>query len=132
MDSIGCAEDILDHGLLCPVQLTMLLCKLDCSGTAHCGINAVPPVAHPVNNLLFRLDSFGRRELTTWHPMTTLDGQKLSCGETGIQIAANLRKGNLAHAATEPVPDKSPLIDNRLPLEVLVTRIRQRLTRPVN
>ena len=127
-----CAENILDHGLLCPVQMRMLLGKVDGSGAAHGGLKVVLPGAHPVNNLLFRLDCFGRRELTTWHPMTTLDGQKLSCGETGVQIAAYLRIGDLTHAATEPIADQSPLIDNSLPLEVLVTRIRQRLTRPVN
>ena len=85
-----------------------------------------------LNNLLFRLDGFGRSELAAWHPKAPLDGQKLSSGETGIQIAANLRIGDLAHAATEPVADQRPLIDDSLPLEVLVARIRQRLTRPVN
>ena len=85
-----------------------------------------------MNNFVFRLDGFGRSELAAWHPNAPLDGQKLSRGETGIQIAANLRIGDLAHAATESVSDQCPLIDNSFALEVLVARIRQRLTRPVN
>ena len=85
-----------------------------------------------MNNLLFRLDGFGRSKLTAWHPKTPLDGKELSCGETGIQIAANLRIGDLTHAATEPVADQSPLIDNGLPFKVFVARIRQRLTHTVN
>ena len=62
--------------------------------------------------------------------MRTLDSLKLSSRETGIKIAAHLAIGDLSHAAAECVADKRTLIDDGLPLEVLIARKRQGFTRP--
>jgi hypothetical protein len=50
----------------------MPLCELDCGGPGHGGFNASLSVAHSLNNLVFRLNGFGRRKLATWHLMATL------------------------------------------------------------
>ena len=64
--------------------------------------------------------------------LRTLDDLEFSGGQAGIQVAAYLGIGDLAHAAAEAVADQRPLIDDSLALEVLVAGKSQRLPHAVN
>ena len=81
----------------------------------------VPARAYTANDLVFSRDGLGSCKLTTWHgrPFHSL---KFSRGNPGIKVAANLGIGDGAHAAPESVTNQCPLIDDCLPLKILVAR----------
>ena len=95
-------------------------------------LDLVLPLAHSAHDLLFGLDGLGGGELAAGHALRTLDDLEFSGGQAGIQVAAHLGVGDLAHAAAEAVADQRPLIDDSLALEVLVAGKGQRFPHAVD
>ncbi len=76
-------------------------------------------------------NSLGRCELATGHvrPFYCLE---FSGCNSSIQIAANLRIGDVAHAASESITNQGPLVYDGLALEILVARKSQRFPNPID
>src|SRR5580693_9337170 len=83
------------------------------------------------DNLMFRLNGFGRGELTAGNTLTALDDLKFPGSQTSLKIGANLSMGDLTHATAEAVADQRTFIHNRLTLKVLVASKGQRLSNAV-
>ena len=90
------------------------------------------PLAHPMNNFLFRGDGFGGGELAARNAPLARDDLEFPGGEAGIKIAAHLVMGNLAHAAPESVANQGAFIDDRLALKVFVAGKSERFADTVN
>jgi hypothetical protein len=121
LNAVGRAEYVLHNGLLCPVEVRVLVGKGDGLRTRQNRLDIVLSVTDSADNFMFRLDSFGGGELATWNALKALDDLKFPRCQAGVEIGADLGMGYLAHPSTESVADESTLIHNRLALEVFVT-----------
>src|ERR1022692_2363739 len=128
LDAVRRAEHILDHALLCPVEMRVLVGNGDGLRTRKNWLDMVLSLTHPAENFLFRCNGFGGGELTARNGLGPLDDLKFSGSQPGGKLGAALGMGDLAHAAAEPVAYQRTFIHNSLALEVLVARKGERFS----
>ena len=105
LDAVRRAEHILDHALLCPVEMLVLVGNGDGLRTRENWLDMILSLTHPAENFLFRCNGFGSGELTARNALRSLDDLKFSGSQAGVKIGADLGMGDLAHAAAEPIAD---------------------------
>src|SRR5208337_2795341 len=105
LNAVRRAEHVLHHGLLCSVEVRVLVGSGDGLRTRQNRLNMVLSLTDSADNFMFRLDGFRGGELTAWNALRTLDYLKFSGSHAGVEMGADLGMGDLAHAAPEPVAD---------------------------
>src|SRR5207253_1145950 len=106
------AEHVLHYGLLCRVEVRVLIGKGDRLPTRKNLLDIVLSLTDSADNFMFRLDSFSGGELAARNALRALDDLKFSGGQAAVKIGADLGVSDLPHAATEPVADQRPFIHN--------------------
>jgi hypothetical protein len=77
---------------------------------------------------MFGLDGFRGSKLTSRNAMLALDNSKFPGSQATVKMSANLGMSDFAHASAESVAKQRTFIHNRLALEILVARERERFS----
>src|SRR5208282_5969151 len=77
LDAVRRAEDIIDHALLRPVEMRVLVGNGDGLRPRKNRLDPVLALTHPADNFMFRFDGFGGCELTARNSLRPLDDLKL-------------------------------------------------------
>ena len=93
LDAVSRAEYILDHALLCPVEMRVLVRNGDGLGTRKNRLDLVLSLTHPAENFMFRFDGFGGGELTARNALRPVDDLKFSRSQRGRQDWRGLGRG---------------------------------------
>jgi hypothetical protein len=131
LNAVRRTEHVLHYGLLCRVELRVLIGKGDGLRTRKNRLDIVLSLTDSADNFMFRLDGFGGRELTARNALRALDDLKFPGSQTSLKIGAHLSMGDLTHATAEPVADQRTFIHNGLALKVLVASKAQRFSNAV-
>ena len=86
LDAVRRAENILDHALLCPVEMRVLVGNGDGLRTRKNRLDLVLSLTHSAENFMFRFDGFGGRELTARNALRPLDDLKFPGSQAGLKI----------------------------------------------
>ena len=90
LNAVGRAQNILDHALLCPVEMRVLIGNGDGLRTRKNRLDMVLALTHPAKNFMFRFDGLGGRELTAGNALRPLDDLKFPGSQASVKIGANL------------------------------------------
>src|SRR5579863_5813761 len=115
-------KNILDHTLLGPVEMRVLIAERNRPRSGKHGLSLVPSIADALNNLLLGRNRLCGCELTGRRAPRVLDNLKFSGREPGVEIAAHLTVSDLSHTAAQAVTDQCTFIHNGFALEIFVTR----------
>jgi hypothetical protein len=127
LDLVRRAENIFDYGLLCVIQVRVLVGNGDSLRPRKNRLDLVLSRTHPTE-FMFRFDGLGSSELTARNTLRPFDDLKFAGGQAYFKIGADLTMSDLAHAATKAVADQCAFVHNRLTFEVLVTGKGERLS----
>jgi hypothetical protein len=80
LNAVRRTEHVLQYGLLCRVEVRVLVGKGDGLRTRKNRLDIVLSLTDSADNFMFRLDGFGGRELTARNALKALDDLKFSGG----------------------------------------------------
>src|ERR1017187_7234200 len=100
LDAVRRTENILDHTLLCPVEMRVLIRNGEGVRARKNRLDIILALTHPTENLMFRFNGFSGGELTARYALRPLNDLKFPRSQAGIKIGPDLGMGNLPHSAT--------------------------------
>src|ERR1700733_15413094 len=93
-------------------------------------LDLILPLMHATKNLQLRPNCVGGCEMTARHGLGSLDHLEFPRSQTGIEISADRRAGDFAHASPESIAKDWPLVNHRFALEVSIPCESHRLANP--